>query len=74
MQKFTSSSPITSLHSQTASVGNINHLANPDYVAVSTEMLNTSARERLALEELAACVGISPQAIIALINGSGLNP
>ncbi|MBD2197728.1 MULTISPECIES: hypothetical protein [Calothrix] len=43
-------------------------LANPEYVAAATEMLNTNARERLALEELAACIGLSSQATLRLIN------
>ncbi|BAY94706.1 hypothetical protein IQ278_04385 [Tolypothrix sp. LEGE 11397] len=42
-------------------------LANPDYVAAATEMLNTNARERLALEELAACVGLSSQATMTIL-------
>ncbi|MDZ7960258.1 MAG: hypothetical protein RMY34_20640 [Aulosira sp. DedQUE10] len=48
-------------------------LANPDYVAAATEMLNTNARERLALEELAACVGLSSKATMTLLKASNLN-
>lgn len=48
-------------------------LANPDYVAAATEMLNTNARERLALEELAACVGLSSQATMTLLKASNQN-
>ncbi|MBD2335836.1 hypothetical protein H6G64_02375 [Calothrix sp. FACHB-156] len=47
-------------------------LANPDYVAAATEMLNTNARERLALEELAACVGLSSQATMTILKASDL--
>ncbi|MBW4688842.1 MAG: hypothetical protein KME40_28085 [Komarekiella atlantica HA4396-MV6] len=65
MQKFTGGSRIASLRSSR----NVNHFANPDYVAAATEMLNTNTRERLALEELAACVGLSLQAITNVING-----
>jgi hypothetical protein len=65
MQKFTGSSHIASLRSS----GNVSHLANPDYVVAATEMLNTNTRERLALEELAACVGLSLQAMTNVING-----
>ncbi|NDJ21844.1 hypothetical protein GS682_09400 [Nostoc sp. B(2019)] len=32
-------------------------------------LLNTNTRERLALEELAACVGLSLQAMTNVING-----
>ncbi|BAY10159.1 hypothetical protein [Calothrix sp. NIES-2098] len=63
---------IASVNSQV----NIPHqvsLANPNYVAAATEMLNTNARERLALEELAACVGLSSQATITLLETSNLN-
>ncbi|MEH2288137.1 hypothetical protein [Nostoc sp.] len=52
------------------SPGTLNHLANPDYVAAATEMLNTNARDRLALEELAACVGLSSHATITLLEAS----
>ncbi|GAA6620717.1 hypothetical protein NUACC26_065330 [Scytonema sp. NUACC26] len=68
MQKFTRSTPIASLHAQATSPESVNHLANPDYVAAVTQMLSTSTGERVALEELAACVGLSPQAIIPVIN------
>ncbi|MBN3939913.1 MAG: hypothetical protein V7L21_32095 [Nostoc sp.] len=51
----------------------LSHLVNPDYVAAATEMLNTNARDRLALEELAACVGLSSQATIRLLEASNLN-
>ncbi|KYC37483.1 hypothetical protein WA1_43615 [Scytonema hofmannii PCC 7110] len=65
MQKFSESERIASLHSQAS----VNQLANPDYIAAATEMLSTSTQERVALEELAACVGLSSQAAIAVING-----
>ncbi|TFI55077.1 hypothetical protein BLD44_006955 [Mastigocladus laminosus UU774] len=68
MQKFTHSSSIVSLHSQTNSSFRANNLANPEYVAAATEMLKTNAQERIALEELATCVGLSLQAIITLMN------
>ncbi|MGH8002884.1 MAG: hypothetical protein ACREPR_26490 [Brasilonema sp.] len=68
MQKLTRGTPIASLHSQATSPGSVNYLANPDYVAAATQMLSTSTSERVALEELAACVGLSPQAMIAVIN------
>ncbi|AVH74200.1 hypothetical protein [Nostoc sp. 'Lobaria pulmonaria (5183) cyanobiont'] len=55
------------------SQGTLSHLANPDYVTAATEMLNTNARDRLALEELAACVGLSSQATITLLKASNLN-
>ncbi|MUG96469.1 hypothetical protein F7734_30650 [Scytonema sp. UIC 10036] len=69
IQKFTQNRSIASLHSQTTALQSINHLANPDYVAAATQMLSASAQERLALEELAACVSLSPQAMITFING-----
>jgi hypothetical protein len=63
MQKFAQSNRIASLHSQAS----LNPLANPDYVAAATEMLLTSTQERLALEELATCIGLSSQAALAVI-------
>ncbi|MFN6539135.1 MAG: hypothetical protein RM021_022670 [Nostoc sp. EkiNYC01] len=63
MQKFTE----ISLHSQVTSPENINHLGNQDYVSAVTSMLDTNTRQRLALEELAACVGLSPEETIAII-------
>lgn len=68
MQKFTRGNPIASLNSQATASGSVNNLTNPDYVAAATEMLNTNALEQVALEELAACVGLSAPAIISLIN------
>lgn len=70
MQKFTRGNPIASLNSQATAPGSVNNLTNPDYVAAVTEMLNTNALERVALEELAACVGLSTPAIITVINGN----
>jgi hypothetical protein len=64
MQKLTRTTSIASLHYPE----NVNYLANPDYVAAATQMLSTSTSERVALEELAASVGLSPQATIAIIN------
>jgi hypothetical protein len=68
IQQFTSSSRVASLQLQTNPQKIINHIANPDYVAAVTEMLNTNTRERVALEQLAACIGLSPQATITIIN------
>ncbi|WP_234711108.1 hypothetical protein [Nostoc punctiforme] len=68
IQQFTSSSRVASLQPQTNSQKIINHIGNPDYVAVVTKMLNTNTRERVALEQLAACIGLSPQATITIIN------
>ncbi len=68
MQKFIEGDHVASVHSRASTTHVSNHIANPNYVAVATEMLNTSTRERLALEELAACVGLSYQAMIAVIN------
>ncbi|MCF2149433.1 hypothetical protein IQ276_023985 [Desmonostoc muscorum LEGE 12446] len=68
IKKFTEYSRIVSLDSQATSPENINHLANPDYVAAATSMLDTNTRQQLALEELAACVGLSPKETIAIIS------
>ncbi|WP_335119220.1 hypothetical protein [Nostoc sp.] len=68
IQKFTGGSGIASLYSQATSPKNINHLANPDYVAAATSMLEANTHERLTLEELAACVGLSPQEMTAIIS------
>ncbi|MDM9381153.1 hypothetical protein QUB80_10605 [Chlorogloeopsis sp. ULAP01] len=67
MQKFTGSSRIASIDSRASSRQN-NHLANPDYVAAATSMLDTNTRKRLALEELAACVGLSVQELSVMID------
>jgi hypothetical protein len=61
---------IASLKNSLTSSGQVNFLGNPDYVAAATEMLNTNTRERLALEELAACIGLSWQATITLMEGN----
>ncbi|MDZ8029385.1 MAG: hypothetical protein RMX97_32540 [Nostoc sp. DedQUE11] len=68
MQKFIEYSRLISLDSQGTSPKNINHLANPDYVAAATSMLETNTRQQLALEELAACVGLSRKETIAVIS------
>ncbi|MDZ8262265.1 hypothetical protein [Nostoc sp. ChiQUE01b] len=68
IQKFTGSSNIASLYSQTTFPKNVNHLANPDYVAAATSMLEANTRERLTLEELAACVGLSSQEMAAIFS------
>lgn len=68
IQKFTGGSGIASLYSQATSPKNVNHLANPDYVAAATSMLEANTRERLTLEELAACVGLSLQEMTAIIS------
>ncbi|MBW4426080.1 MAG: hypothetical protein KME50_16920 [Nostoc desertorum CM1-VF14] len=68
IQKFTGSSGIASLYSQTTSPKNVNYLANADYVAAAISMLEANTRERLALEELAACVGLTLQQMTAIIN------
>ncbi|MBW4593346.1 MAG: hypothetical protein KME46_10590 [Brasilonema angustatum HA4187-MV1] len=57
------------LNSQTTSGGSVNDLENPDYVTAATQMLSTSTSEQVALEELAASVGLSLQTTIAIING-----
>lgn len=66
MQNLTASDRIASVDS---SGSRVNQLSNPEYVAAATEMLNTNAQEQIALQELAACVGISAQAIVPLLNG-----
>lgn len=69
MQKFTQGNRIANLDSQGTPSDTAIHLANPNYVAAATEMLNRNTRERMALEELAACVGLSSQAMTTIING-----
>jgi hypothetical protein len=68
MQKFVQNSHVANLNSQTVSSHQVNYLANSEYVTASTEMLNAKTREQLTLEELAACVGLSPQKMISIIN------
>ncbi|MDF5732559.1 MAG: hypothetical protein PUP92_32335 [Rhizonema sp. PD38] len=69
MQKLTKTTSIASLYSQATPPESVNYLTNPDYVAAATQMLTTNTGEQVALEELAASVGLSPQATIAIING-----
>ncbi|WP_236140243.1 hypothetical protein [Nostoc sp. CMAA1605] len=66
MQKFSDNSSIASVNMQPQQ--QINHIGNADYVAAVTERLNTNTRERIALEQLAASVGLSPQATTTIIN------
>jgi hypothetical protein len=69
IQKFAQSSRVASLKEATTSPREqLNYLANAEYTTAATEMLNASAREQLTLEELAACIGLSPQKIITLIS------
>ncbi|RUS99025.1 hypothetical protein [Trichormus variabilis] len=69
MQNLTNNERIASLNSSKISVEKVNNLSNPEYVAAATQMLNTNAQEQIALEELAACVGLSTPAIITILNG-----
>lgn len=57
---------IATRHLQSASQS-ISSLDNKEYVAAATEMLTASAQARVALEELAGCVGLSAQATLALL-------
>lgn len=68
MQTFIANSRVAGLNDQTKYKAISNHLANPDYVALATEKLNANAREWQTLEELAASVGLSSEAIIPIIN------
>jgi hypothetical protein len=70
IQNFTNNERerIASLNAQTNSPENLQSLANADYVAAATEMLNSNAREQIALEELAACVGLSTSAMMTVMN------
>lgn len=68
MQNFTSDERIASLNSQTNPPGSLKSLANADYVAAATEMLNSNVRKQVALEELAACVGLSTKATMTVMN------
>ncbi|MBD2690481.1 hypothetical protein H6G68_01730 [Anabaena catenula FACHB-362] len=69
MQNLTNNERIASLNSSKISVEKVNSLNNPEYVAAATQMLNTNAQEQIALEELAASVGLSTLAIITILNG-----
>jgi hypothetical protein len=68
VRKFAKSSRIVSIDSQVTPPSNINHLVNPYYVAAATSLLDTNTRQQLALEELAACVGLSLKETIVIIN------
>lgn len=47
----------------------VNQLSNSEYVAAATEMLNTNAQEQIALQELAASVGLAAPEILLILNG-----
>ncbi|MBD2435863.1 hypothetical protein [Nostoc sp. FACHB-110] len=68
MQNFTNNEQIASLNAQTPE--KLQSLANVEYVAAATEMLNSNAREQIALEELAACVGLSTSAMMNIMNNN----
>ncbi|MEO1376003.1 MAG: hypothetical protein AAFW70_17130 [Cyanobacteria bacterium J06635_10] len=51
-----------------AAVGNSRQLDNVDYVAVATDVFNKNIQERLALEELADVVGLSPEKMINILD------
>lgn len=67
MQKLAGTSRIASVNSPTGSTTGVYNLANPDYVSAATEMLNTNAREQIAIEELAACVGLPAEKVLEVI-------
>lgn len=60
---------IASINLQSKPYESPNSIANPNYVTIATEMLNSNAKEQVALEELAACVGLSTSTILNIING-----
>ncbi len=64
MQKFEQRERIAS----NAAVRSSRQLDNSDYVAVATDVLNKNIQERLALEELADVVGLSPKKMINILN------
>lgn len=68
MAKFTHTPTVASTGRTTSNSPTTNHLDNPDYVTAATEMLAASTRERVALEELAASVGLSTEDAIAILN------
>jgi hypothetical protein len=68
MHKLTEALSVASINYRVGSPRKVYHLSNPEYVAAATEMLSSNAREQLALEELAACIGLSPQATTDVIN------
>jgi ABC-type iron transport system FetAB permease component len=59
---------IASLNSSKTSVEKVNNLSNSEYVAAATQIFNTNAQEQIALEELAACVGLSTPEITTILN------
>jgi hypothetical protein len=65
MQKFQEGEAIAS----NVSLGNYRQLDNADYIAFATDMLSKNAQERIALEELAAAVGLSSQEMNILNKG-----
>jgi hypothetical protein len=67
LQNFTASDRIASVNSSAVSRDKVNQISNPEYVAAATQMLNTNAQEQIALEELAACVGLSASAIMPIL-------
>ncbi len=65
MQKFPEGERIAS----NVSLGTSRQLDNGDYVLAATQMLSKNAEERIALEELAAAVGLSSQEMMNVLNG-----
>ncbi|MDJ0732568.1 MAG: hypothetical protein QNJ47_00540 [Nostocaceae cyanobacterium] len=65
MQKFPEGERIAS----NVSLGSSQQLHNADYVVAATHMLNKNAEEKIALEELAAAVGLSSQEMINVLHG-----
>ncbi|AFY44044.1 hypothetical protein [Nostoc sp. PCC 7107] len=68
MQNLTDNERIAGLNPQTKRPESLQILANAEYVAAATEMLNSNTQKQLALEELAACVGLSTSAMINAMN------
>ncbi len=44
-------------------------MSNPEYIAAAKEMLSANTQERLAVEELAAAVGLDRSKLLIIIVG-----
>jgi hypothetical protein len=72
MQAITGDSCIGGFKSNSTSVKATKNVATKEYADMALEMLNAHGQARIALEELAAAVGLSPQETITTLEDSVL--
>ncbi|WP_404791140.1 hypothetical protein [Altericista sp. CCNU0014] len=72
MQTVTDDSCTKDLKLNSISAKPTQHLSNKEHSDIAVELLNANGRTRIALEELAACVGLSPQETRTILENSVL--